>query len=83
MCRPSLGEVQVGYLEEFLPRAVMHWYRLPGEVVGPPSLKVLQSCGDVGTEGRGQRADGDGLTAGLYDHSGLFQPQWFHDYTCS
>ena len=31
----------------FSKKVIMHWHRLPREVVGSPSLKVFKSHGDV------------------------------------
>ena len=68
------GEVQVGYLEEFLLRTVVrHWHRLPGEVVQSPSMELFKSHGDVALRDVVSGHGGNGLMAGPVDFGGLFQ----------
>ena len=50
------------------------WHRLPREVVQLPSLEVLRSRVDVALRDVGSRHGGGGLTVGLDELSGLFQP---------
>lgn len=35
----------------YSPKVVSCWYRLPGEVVEPLSLEVLENCGDMAPGG--------------------------------
>jgi len=54
---------------------VRHWHRLPGEVLKSLSLEVFQNCEDVALRDIIIGHDGNGLTVGLDDLRGLFQPQ--------
>lgn len=65
------GKLRLDIRKHFISkRAVLQWHRLPREVVESPSLEVFQSHVDV-VSGH----DEDGLTVGLGDLRGLFQPQ--------
>ena len=59
----------------FSKRLVMDWNRLPGEVVGSPSLEVFKKQGDVALRDVVNMHGGDVLMVGLHDLSDLFQPQ--------
>ena len=58
----------------FSERVVLHWHRLPREVVGSPSPEVFQNRVDVALRDVVSGHSGDGLATGLDDLSGLFQP---------
>ena len=58
----------------FPERVVRHWHRLPREVVVSSYLEVLKRRIDVTTKDLVSGHGGDGLTVGLGDFSGLFQP---------
>ncbi len=58
----------------FLESVVRQWHRLPRELVPSPSLEVLKNHGDVVLRAMLSGHGGDGLTAGLGDLRGLFQP---------
>jgi len=51
------------------------WHRLPGVLVGSPSLEVFKRCVDVAFGNVVSGHGGDGLMVGLDDLRGLFQPQ--------
>ena len=55
----------------FFKRAVLHWHRLPREVVVSPSVEVLRHCADVALR---DMVSGNGLVVGPDDPRGLFQP---------
>ena len=59
--------------KDFLGRVVMHWNRLPWEMVESPSLEVFRKRVVVALRIMGGHG-GDGLTVGPADLSGLFQP---------
>ena len=59
----------------FSKRVVRHWHRLPGEVLKSLSLEVFQNCEDVALRNIIIGHGGNGLTVGLDDLRGLFQPQ--------
>jgi len=58
----------------FSEGVVRQWPRLPREMVESPSLKVSSKHGDVALRDVVSGHGGDGLTAGLGDPWGLFQP---------
>jgi len=58
----------------FAETVVMHWYRLPREMVQSLSLEKFQKCGDVSLKGMVSGHGGDWSMAELSGLSGLFQP---------
>ena len=57
----------------FSERLVMHWHRLPREVVEPLSLEVFKNHVDVALKCMVSGHGEDVLMIGLHDLSGLFQ----------
>jgi len=55
-------------------RVIMHWHRLPRQLVGSLSLEVFKNCGDVALKDLISGHGGNGLVVGLDDLRGLFQP---------
>jgi len=55
-------------------RVIMHWHRLPRQLVGSLSLEVFKNCGDVALKDLVSGHGGNGLVVGLDDLRGLFQP---------
>ena len=53
---------------------VLQWHRLYREVVESPSLEVFKNCGNVALRDVVSGHGGGGLTVGVDDLSGLFQP---------
>ena len=53
---------------------VRQWHRLPRKVVESPPLEVFTNRVDVALRDMVSGHGGDGLTVGLRDLSGLFQP---------
>jgi len=58
----------------FSERVVMQWHGLPRDVVGSPSLEVFRNCVDAPLRDVVSERGGDGLTCGIDDLGGLFQP---------
>ena len=52
----------------------MQWHGLPRDVVGSPSLEVFRNCVDTPPRDVVSEHGGDGLTCGIDDLGGLFQP---------
>lgn len=57
----------------FLERVLMHWNKLPSEVMESLSLKVFKKCGDVPLSNMVSECGDDGLIVGLDNLVGLFQ----------
>lgn len=58
----------------FSARAVVHWHRLPREVVQSLSLEVCKKCADVALRAMVTGLGGYRLVVGLDRLSSLFQP---------
>ena len=67
----SKHSFRVGITKNFFSeRVVMHWHRLPREVVE----SVSKDCAHLALRNMVSGHSGDGLMVGLDDLSGLFQP---------
>ena len=64
-------DMRKNFLSEIV---VMNWNGLPREVVEPLSMEVLKKHGDLALRDMVSGHRRDGLTVGLDDLSGLFQP---------
>jgi len=70
----ALYDLNVENTRELTYDLVRYWHRLPREVVESPSLEAFKNRVDVAQRDVVRQHDGDGLTVGLCDLSGLFQP---------
>ena len=59
--------------KHFSKGVVMHWHRLPRDVVGSPSLEVLKNHGDVALRAVVMGTQWGWVGVGLGDLRGLFQ----------
>ena len=69
------GRFRLDIRKNLFPEGVlMHWHRLPREVVVSLSLKVFKKCGDGAVRDVVSGHAGDGLRVALDDLRSLFQP---------